>query len=380
MGEGNIPTGFPDFSNVIVGSMICTNPNDWEMKEYGIGPGTPFAVYSNVQGADPHMQMGTVQVHLPDGQYDPISLSKSITDKFQYLDPKVYNGQTTMISSSQFLRKTDVNTFFYAVGTDPTEEVGYTYDVTTPYWYGASQVSIGYGEEADLGNIFAFKFMHTPFISNNELAIKSVKDGGKFYIISQQSGIFLTSISPKSFFESLGFNINDLLINLVTKNGVKHIDKVAELDRVTTKGYSGIQSLFPDGNRVVGNPPPAPGYIATSNTIGLIANGRELDDTGHMLIELLFSATGQQFMFNGGSLNHIFGIVSKQYIQDGYITSFNDASINYVHEGRPFNLQNVQVKILNPFTKQPIANLGEKSTIYLQLNKMLKNKPVEDDK
>lgn len=179
------------------------------------------------------------------------------------------------------------------------------------------------------------------------------------YIVPAQTGIFLTSVQPESFFtEQLGFQLSDITVNLSNGAGdIKYIASQAEFDRITTRGYFGIQGLFPDGNRVITDIA-AGQYIDAPSTEMLLATSRNLDPIGHFLVELTFGNGSQKYIFQQGSLSHIFAIVSRQYVNEGFIYAESDSAIPYVHMGSSFNLQNVRIRILDPVTKVPITTLG----------------------
>lgn len=373
-------SGDSRFDEVVVGSIKFLGGDNLP---YFTALSKKDPVYVNPQAGGPQLLIGTASVVIEPGTYDPISLSKTLSDKFQLLNPNGFSGGAKFESTTELLIRTDSGTNFTMnkVGTLPSNtssNIGYKYsDGTnkTKYWLGASQMSFAYGSQAGLGDVFAIEYMHTPWIDHKELSVRMFKPtGGSFQLIPQQCGIFLVNVSPQPFFESLGFNIDDLLVNLTAgpdPANIKYVGTKAELDRVTTKQYSGIQSLFPDGTRAINDTVPGNGYIDSTSTIMLLGRERNLDATGHYLIELTFNSTGQQFVFNSGSLSHIFGIVSRQYLQDGYVTSFSDAGIDYIHSGKAFNLQNIRVRILDPSTKQAVDGLGDKTSIYLQINKQL---------
>ena len=369
------------FSEVIEGTFVWTNPTASWATDNGVTKDADFVQFEEplTPVGAPQLHLGTSQIKIEGGQYDPISLAKYITDQMQYLDPAVFDGNTTYTSSSELLTKTSNDIYLYEVGTKPSENKGYRYTGAEPYWLGASQFAFEYGSDAGLGDVFALSYMHTPFFNNNQLSLyiyKDVNDGNKLYLVPQQSGVFLTQVQPPAFFQKLGFNISDLQITLTPDpdpNPTTHyIATEAELLRVIPKQYSGLQSLFPAGNRKLPDTYNNNTPIDSSTTKKIIASARDLDPQGHFLIELTFTATGQKYVFNDGSLSHIFGIVPKQYINDGYVFGDSSNAIPYQHSGRPFNLQNIRVRILDPLTKQPIEDLGENSALYLQLNKVAK--------
>ena len=356
-----------------------TNPNDIPWVNYGMTEYSPFATYQNVVGTPKHLKSGSVTVKLEGGSYDPQSLAKHMSDQLQLINSTTFNGNIQIKSGTDLLIRSIAQTpkqlFAYEINSIPVEEKGYSYSTSVPYWLGASQCSLVYGQDADLGDIFAWEYLHTPFFSpDKKLSVvmfgndeTKPKD-----IVSQQTGIFLTSVQPESFFtEQLGFQLSDITVNLSTgTGGIKFIASREEFDRVTTRGYFGIQGLFPDGNRIITDIAPAL-YIDSPNTEMLLGTSRNLDPQGHYLVELTFGNTGQKYIFQNGSLSHVFAIISRQYVNDGFIYAESDSAIPYTHMGSSFNLQNVKIRILDPITKTPITTLGDNSSLYLQIDKRL---------
>jgi hypothetical protein len=52
----------------------------------------------------------------------------------------------------------------------------------------------------------------------------------------------------------------------------------------------------------------------------------------------------------------------------------------YQHKGVPISLTQFKIRILNPVTKQPAENIGENSTIYLQITKQEKQETEQQQK
>ena len=380
-------SGFADWSEVIHDSVVWMNQNDspWHGGTEGdneVEPQTPFATYTNVGNTGQHIVLGTSVVNLPRGQYDPTNLAKQISDQLQFLNPVQFDGKNQISNgSNQMLVRTDTNPNYVFCRTGgvpvtpppPSTTVGLgSYDYTAPYWVGASQASVVWNQ--DNREVFAFDYLHTPWLNGDELSLKYYLTGaGDFYLIPQQSGIFLVDVQPRSFFESLGFNMKDILIQLSkTPEGVEYVPSDAELLRVTTSAYSGIQNLFPKGERKIDDthvPSNPSDFIDATNTVMLLGRDRNLDDTGHYLIEVTFGNSSAKYLFDSGSMHHIFGIVSKQYISDGFVTGFSDSAVPYVHNGTNFLLQNMKIRILDPATKKPIDTLGVSSTLYLEIFK-----------
>lgn len=370
-----------NIDDVVVGSVVLLNKNDEEfISNYltfngGVYSGAPTELGTT-------LATGTKQILIEKGNYDSVSLAKKITDGMSYLTP--WDGSKSKSSSDNpFIIQTTALNILYEVGELPSTQMGYSYDV--PYWIGATQASLVYGQDGR--QIFAFEYLHTPFLDNSNEVVMIGKDlNNGLWIVPQPTGIFLIDVQPASFWEQLGFDLstsgNGILCNLKYPSPPDPtippiVPSAAELERVITKAYTGIQDVLlgdASGKRKVAQPASNPFYLDVSTTLMLEANDRDLDETGHYLVEITFEATGQTYVYNTGSLSHIFGILSKQYISDGFITGFEDSGIPYTHQGLAFQLQSFRVRILDPTTKEPVNTLGQNTSLYLELVKGNKEK------
>jgi len=100
---------------------------------------------------------------------------------------------------------------------------------------------------------------------------------------------------------------------------------------------------------------------------------------GHYCVELSYGA--DEGYINRDKTMLIKGIIGSFYLSgDSFVQSMGPDSIVYnPHNCVPFNLNTINVRILNPVTKQP-ETLGPNSTIYLQVSREIKDPLPEPPK
>lgn len=365
--------GFTPIQDVITTSVRCLNGNTDTFKYAGVTFDT--ATFIDVVGTEAHLKTGHTTIHLLSGTYNPDTLAETITNSLQ--DLKFNNGQPNLKTTSEFLFRTDDGRdySFQKIGTTPGQEQGYTFDPNEKYWVGASQVALKYNSES-APNVFSFDYMHSPFFDNHEESVRIYRDANDdYHLQDRQSGIFLVDLQPRAFWvDQLGFVVDNTLVELGDNAGIKYFPDDGQIFSKTTRQFSGLQTLFPDGDMKIPDPeiPHPPQNYGSETTFPLSAGTRLLKNNGHYLIELGFSATKQKYLFKDSDMSHVFGIVSAQYVSNGYVTGFSDSAIPYTHEGRPFTLQNIRVRILDPSTKQPVS-LGPNSTLYMEVSSGVQN-------
>lgn len=272
-------------------------------------------------------------------------------------------------------------------------------------YIGAQEFAIDYNLETQS---FQFSYMHSPMYAgaSNTTGVPSVvftriatgEDVGsqvEFFLSdlftqTKNSGIFITDLQPPLFWENLGFNLTDLIVN--TENGVD----IGEILSKTTDQQMPLSSVFAGSkfqnafniNQVVNyglvntglvtnNPQGIPfnnfdggylNFIQSSNNLPIQAtNAYQSQNAGYYYISCdlgLGSLTDD----GKSQSNEIMGIVSKQFNVNDFITGFSDSSITYQHNGAPTMLNNLKIKILDK-NKNLVKNLDENSCVFLQIIK-----------
>jgi hypothetical protein len=100
-------------------------------------------------------------------------------------------------------------------------------------------------------------------------------------------------------------------------------------------------------------------------------------NTGHYLIELSGYGNSNEFL-NNEKLLLVKAIVGNYMYSESFAMTLGPSSFNYIHNSPlPLTLTQIDVRILNPVTKNPDINLGNNSSVYLQLVKQGTPQPVE---
>jgi hypothetical protein len=296
---------------------------------------------------------------------------------------------------------------------------------------GASEFSFVFDPDS---NRFNIEYMHTPIIqSGNEVCMSFTNQIGyanpasnlnkRISYMTAQSGLMIvncyTKYNPEEitevpFLNQLGFNLNDLvdLEDLYTVfNGNNNMlsptynkFKYTNFLKYTTRNYapmgilsqSGasvtIPAIVPNKDNVIytmainpsmffttfdsSNTSPykvrGAGFsVVDSNiTIQIIASNPAKSSntqTGHFLLDL--SSYPSDYI-NSQKTYNIKSIIGNYY----YANSFCEATYEpliYQHIGEPIVLSRIDVKIMSPYTKKPATNLGENSSVYLQVTNQI---------
>jgi hypothetical protein len=274
-------------------------------------------------------------------------------------------------------------------------------------YIGASEFAIDYDE---INQNFLFSYIHTPMYAglDNNSGVPSVVfvrfatgdpsgQDVKFFLSdlftqTKNSGIFITDLQPATFWENLGFNLPDIIVN--TTNGVD----IGEVLTKTTDQQMPLSSVFAGSqftNAFASNQAVRTGLVNT----GLVTNDPQgapfnsfnagyinfIDSTNNLPIQATNAYQSQDAGFyyiscdiGLGSLSddgksqtkEIMGIVSKQFNVNDFITGFSDSSITYQHNGPPTMLNNLKIKILDK-NKNLVKNLDENSCAFIQIIKQV---------
>jgi hypothetical protein len=279
---------------------------------------------------------------------------------------------------------------------------------------GASQMSLTYNDNNS--NKFAMQYMHSPLInSGNECVgtyITNEQTGQSSDNIIQwldsYSGIILcntfTNLSDDPtndpFFKQLGFNYDDLVSpdikNLWKFNPNGDILYTGTMDyanfiKYTTRNFYPLSALSDINTTSTINNYKMTSYASIlSTTTGYDFQNSNITDeifatevpissttsAGHFELELICGYNteyiSQQRDYN---IKEIIG--NYFYTSDSFSMTLGPSSIIYTHVGVPITLQSLTCRILNPVTKELEQNLGNNSTIYLQIVKEPKKEPQD---
>jgi hypothetical protein len=187
------------------------------------------------------------------------------------------------------------------------------------------------------------------------------------YSVDSLSGISLVELQPTSFWNDLlGFS-SDIFVkqdDLLTKPNV-----LQPSVNITT-GFFGLNAYLNKNSLGMKNTTnTADVYSATTNTMGIETkevwkNTLESND-GYFLLEINCSLTDT--IGDNKIVKNIMGIISRQYSEQGFITSYNSGSVNWIVRGQGVVLSAIKIRILDPTTMTP-AVLGDNNTIYLSVD------------
>jgi hypothetical protein len=238
---------------------------------------------------------------------------------------------------------------------------------TKPVFMGSSQFALEFDENSGK---FQFTQLHMPMYTSASpfnpgvSIVAKIEDNTKYFPADVRSGIFFVNMQPASFWGSLGFNLDTLLVqdDQVTHNLKTPLQRGVN---ITSQffGYDGIIAhTYP-----LPTPSAAPYFYVTDTVISIEADEQlPNSDSGYYLIELVGLTTSYS-TDNGNQLSSVMNIASKNYNQSGYITAYADGSVPFVNTGEPFTLTNIKVRILDPLSKKVVTTLGNKNSVFVQI-------------
>lgn len=360
--------------NVKKSTLVLTNPTTFFQCTF------QRATYIDEPGSDLSLMTGNRQITIPKGSYSYEGIAKSITDALDMRNQTF--GGALIDSGNELIRRTDQDAAYYIgfyetdVALDANEN-SYYYGVNKddtldqiPYWYGSSQNAIEFTDR----NVFAITYIHTPLVDQGgNQEVRQIEyptgGGGKIYMVNKDSGIFLLDLQPKSFFtDVLGFDPTNIIVNTTRDTKGRVLVSSAEIEAKTTSNYVALGTIVTNGRRV-GN---TKSETQAPNTNMLLGNElyQNFEGSGFYLLEI--TGLKQDYYYKENMNIHINGIVSEQYNASSRIVGFSDSAIMYQHHGAPMILNSLNVRILDPQTKQPSEDLGINNTIILELVKASK--------
>jgi hypothetical protein len=358
-----------EVSGVIPTSIRNVQPND---------PNAVFVPNSFVLEDGPAtstLLTNTFSMTIDAGSYTRDQLAKIITDNLSSIQE--LNQAASFESSNPFLFRTDNAKWtdnrlrFYEVGKSPNDVPNPEYYVykdhtgaLTPYWMGASQVSLIWDDAA---NHFSWDFLHTPYANDNEIGIGIYgRETGPTSTVLHQCGVFFMDLQPRDFWQTtLNFNLNDILVTYDIDDGeATQTISETQLKSKITKGLLTLQSLFPSFDRNIKDVP-NPLFEAVDQTIQLKGqNIASINDTFY-LVEI--NIGNEVFSYRGDINNQIRAIIGAYYQESNWVQGYSSDSIVYEHVGDDQTISKIKIRILDPNTKQPIKTLGNNSFVYVQI-------------
>lgn len=378
----NFPKTVADFNHYI--GIDSTQPN------------TPVIVY-------------TLQKTLPKGNYTYTSLAQTITrllvevNELEYPeDINIGNSpffrptysfgnyqdpHENMTRTKMFFARLDLNTGAIARGTGTynyktSSEGNLSYPLIM---LGAEQISLTYNDNDN--NRFQWSYLHTPLYNINTQPADFKPVIGQAYIqypaqgpfppylgqkfISRTTGIIWNDLQPASFWESLGFNLDEICLRL-NEDNTQFTN--FNYKKQFTYNLTTISDLL-DANRNtlfnITESTPGPIYRFSDDTNPVSAQQFDIaDPSPYFLIELESNYCASDYEDQGKISKSIAAVVAKGYLNQNYVISYQDDSVVYVHQSEiPAVISNFKVRILDCNTKQLSENVGPNNYIIVAISR-----------
>lgn len=295
---------------------------------------------------------------------------------------------------------------------------------------GASEFSLEFATSGENTGKFIFSYLHSPILNNDNEVVgtynQNIEDGQpildtRMVFLNAYSGIMFVNIYQDNnnnfgvippLLEQMGFTIDDLIAvdsitalfkqsNLFTKGSIPQSLSVlvsyTDFLKYTTRNYFNLNALFKNTSLpisgsgsttytmnnyslVFNSPNNIHTFTDSTSTEALNASNVAISskyNTGHYLVELSGYGNSNEFL-NNEKLLFVKGIVGNYMYSESFAMTLGPSSMNYIHNSPiPLTLTQIDVRILNPVTKNPDVNLGNNSSIYLQVIKEGSPPPIE---
>lgn len=236
----------------------------------------------------------------------------------------------------------------------------------TDRYMGTNQFSIEY--DVNGSGKFQISTMHlSPYASDTDadpcINFITTEGEAELFIEDVRSGIFFTDLEPKSFWQDiLGFDLNTLIVVDGDNGALK-----TPLQRGVniTSNYVGLDSIIGATRALATIPVGVYNYKTTLSNSIIAPISYNSPDSGYLLIEI--KAIPTQYDSDDRTMSGIVQIASNNWDSSGFVTVYSDSSIIFVNNSnQPMSIGSINIRILDPATKQPHTLLGDKSTIFLE--------------
>jgi len=335
---------------------------------------------------------------IPAGRYDRNTLANLMTRDFTQVGIKdVLNAggtsQTFQPNSDLVLNTDSINNqdlVFHKIPDASSGGADLYIDIssTNAYTYlgsgkavqcGARKFAIEYGE---IGATFQVSDAHQSCENPADVGKENVgffRSGtgapGTPYVFNQvdsATGIIVHDLAPRELWDDVMGLYDKWVVPLsVDPSGIEYYtnaDIVGKFPRESAE----IVTFDPTNSRVDLTPTLEAKFVDTTgtSTFAVIGDSPQVNVEGsYYLIEITGLNVAQSNLIdNDGNRPNISAIVSKQYDANDIVTGFADSAIPYTHRGVPTLLNSARVRILDPDTKEVVSTLGDRNTVFLQLN------------
>lgn len=348
---------------------------------------TPWICFNKKIG-NKGFELATIDVNILilKGSYDPSNLADIISKELQQQKTTIINSggvpsvyfclpsyYPTLIArnTSDFVIEDNQYLYFY---------INHANVNFFNYIIGSPSVALLFQDQK-----YKFSNLHMPLLLNpngNSASAPYTEIGSSVYQVegltnyfSRYSGLYLYNLEvvngDNTFWNSLGFSKDFQFINQTDLSNLESLTTTAfvNTDDIDNKNYSLPLYIFNASGGV------SQWNHFINSDISTTVDGDQnyvSDDSGYYLINVI-SSFNTNYITQTSNYSKISCIVSKNYVNGDYISVYSESSIVYQHYGEPIFLSQFQIQILEPKTKLISNNLGNNSTIFLELVKQ--NRP-----
>jgi hypothetical protein len=351
----------------------------------------------NTPGLEDKLLIQQFDGTIKQGLYTPQSLAETLTKLLSGVVSPQHNPYSALTAGNPFIRVAEGLNFYrldpgnndplnyLAPSIDYTDYYSYLAEevnVTYGYWTGARQIAVLYDDQGD--NKFQFIF-HTPcYDDEGNVCVKftpepNIIPGNPVIFglpaITRDSGVMFLDIQPRSFWQSLGFNVDSMLVKFTDINLPRPTILAFNNETMTSEALFTVDDFF--GYKITGAENDGTKTrrrvysYKTSNYIrGVYASQFYSFKTlsPFLLVEFLTNFNGTYLTGNDKN-KFISAVVSRNYTQNNYVTGYSDSSIAYQHRGESFILSSIRTRILSPDTKDVSAEIGPNNYIIVNVMK-----------
>ena len=320
------------------------------------------------------IKKGYITKTLKKGIYSPDLLAETITKLFTEVALDWSDIEQGLPYNNPFVLPDFGSEFVYTEETASTDDATIDFFlITTPQMIGANQVSLVFNK--DYSGKFEFEYLHSPYSYDNKPSIH-IKMGTAFQeetfrAANAFSGVFLTQLEPKAFWEDvLGFETGSILYTVdETTFKVSH-GIIDEQGRKTTGGLFSISNWVTPvtkGENTMKITDDIVNAILPTETIGIRAERIYEPNVGGGFYIIKCNNFTNDYREDDERRIDVNGIVSRQYVNNNFTTGFAESGITYENTGEPFVLSSMAIEILDGTKKVPVESLGSNSSIFFRI-------------
>jgi hypothetical protein len=368
---------------MVSGSLVLLSPTLTALADQPF----PHAVYLPndnviVQGAQEIKRTArSITIVLKGGTYTSNGIDQAITDALSYAgeldDSEFFIQENPLVLSTEDPNSTEIRWVTCTNGVFNVDTGYEYYNIHTnereAFFKGATQSALEFDEGGR--GVHMWKYLHQPLFNpasgqTPEETIAFFLQDNRYFRVDQDSGIYLTDLQPTWLWQNVfGFDMSTLITPVqVDGTGMQYILLSDLLPRVT-KGFAGNQSYNPNYDPDKSDETKFPMYVnVDQETKPLVAGVPNIDtDGGYFEIELKAGFLAGYYLDAAGNRPHVFAIIPKEYTNGNTVTGFDDSGFDFVYSGEPSVISEMEIRIIDPSTKQTSASLGSYSSFIFEL-------------